>query len=72
MEELGKAVKVNALSFCKNEVLIIWNWIWQEQLQENQQSMTSSSESKANVEEVSDENSDLDNVAVSGGISSTP
>ena len=37
---------MNALSFCKNKVLIIWNWIWQE---ENQQSMTSLSESEANV-----------------------
>lgn len=65
MEEFSKAVKVNVLSFCKNKVLIIWNWIWQE---ENQQSMTSSSEFEANVQEVSDENSDLNTVAVSGDI----
>lgn len=37
-------------------------------MQENEQSMTSSSESDANVQEFSDENSDLDNVGVSGGI----
>ena len=68
MEEFSKAVKVNALSFCKNEVLIIWNWIWQDQMQENEQSRTSSSESEANVQEF-DENSDLDNIEVSGDIS---
>ena len=54
---------MNVLSFCKNEVLIIWNWIWQD----NQQSITSSSETEDNVQEVSDENSD-DNVAVCGDI----